>query len=148
MKKTLLINFLLMLSLVLQAQNEITIEGRLTNVKDGLVIELWREDFSSIVEKDTIENGKFSFKVKLENDLEKMALFVRSYDFPAMSRCLYAKPNACIQVIGTNHLIYTWEVKSDVEEQWEFDRYLYDAKDLFQEFQLLQAEINGFWKIF
>lgn len=148
MKKTLLINFLLMLSLVLQAQNEITIEGRLTNVKDGLVIELLREDFSSIVEKDTIENGKFSFKVKLENDLEKMELFVRSYDFPAMSRCLYAKPNACIQVIGTNHLIYTWEVKSDVEEQWEFDRYLYDAKDLFQEFQLLQAEINGFWKIF
>ena len=46
MKKTLLINFLLMLSLVLQAQNEITIEGRLTNVKDGLVIELLREDFS------------------------------------------------------------------------------------------------------
>ena len=59
---------LLIASLASQAQNEIIIDGQLTNVKDGLVINLFRLDgrVGTTIGTDTIENGKFHFKVKPE----------------------------------------------------------------------------------
>ena len=145
MKKTLMTGLLLIASLASQAQNEIIIDGQLTNVKDGLVINLFRFDgrVGTTIGTDTIENGKFHFKVKPEKDLEQLDLLVNSGEFPSMSRKLYAKPNAHIQVIGTDNLIYTWTVKSNVEEQQEFDRYLNAMKDLWMEFQKLQLAHNA-----
>ena len=149
MKKKLLTSLLLIGSLFSQAQNEIIIDGQLTHVKDGLVIELLRFDgrVGTTIGTDTIENGKFHFKVKPEKDLDKLDLFVNSEEFPSMSRLLYAKPNARNQVIGTNNLIKTWAVKSNVKEQEEIDRYLYVAKDLWTECLQLQSEVNACWGV-
>ena len=140
---------LLIAGLASQAQNEIIIDGQLTNVKDGLVINLFRLDgrVGTTIGRDTIENGKFHFKVKPEKDLDQLDLFVNSVEFPSMSRKLYAKPNARIQVIGTDNLIYTWTVKSNVEEQQEFDRFLYAAKDLLTKDQQLQIAVNACWGV-
>ena len=149
MKKKLLAGLLMLASLASQAQNEFIIDGQLTNVKDGLVINLFRLDgrVGTTIGTDTIENGKFHFKVKPEKDLEQLDLFVNSVEFPSMSRKLYAKPNARIQVIGTDNLIYTWTVKSNVEEQQEFDRFLYAAKDLLTKDQQLQIAVNACWGV-
>ena len=149
MKKTFMTGLLLIAGLASQAQNEIIIDGQLTNVKDGLVINLFRLDgrVGTTIGRDTIENGKFHFKVKPEKDLDQLDLFVNSVEFPSMSRKLYAKPNARIQVIGTDNLIYTWTVKSNVDEQQEFDRYLYAAKDLLTKDQQLQIAVNACWGV-
>ena len=149
MKKTLLLSLLLLISLMVQAQNEITIDGKVANVKDGLVVSLFRTDgrVGSTIAQDTIENGRFHFKVKPEKELDKLSLFVHSTDFPSMSREVYASPNAHIQVNGKDNLIYTWEVKSNVKEQKESDRYLYAAKDLWIEYQRIMAEVSGCWGV-
>jgi thiol-disulfide isomerase/thioredoxin len=149
MKKTLLLSLLLLISLMVQAQNEITIDGKVANVKDGLVVSLFRTDgrVGSTIARDTIENGRFHFKVKPEKELDKLSLFVHSTDFPSMSREVYATPNTHIQVNGKDNLIYTWEVKSNVKEQKESDRYLYAAKDLWIEYQRIMAEVSGCWGV-
>lgn len=149
MKKTLLTGLLILLGMASQAQNEITIDGKVTNVKDGLIVSLFREDgrVGTTIATDTIEGGTFHFKVEAKDKLDKLSVYVRSTDFPSMTRDVYATPNSHIQVIGNDNLIYTWEVKSDVKEQQESDKYLFAAKDLWIEFQKRGAEESGLWKI-
>ena len=102
MKKNLFVGLLMLASLTAQAQNEITIAGKLTNVKDGLVVSLFRTDgrVGTTIATDTIENGQFHFKVKPENELDRLDLMVRSEEFPSMSRKLFATPNTHIEVTG------------------------------------------------
>jgi len=149
MKNTLLTSLFLLVGLAMQAQDEIIIDGKVTNVKDGLIVSLFRRDgrVGSMIATDTIENGKFYFNVKPEKELDKLSLFVHSTDFPSMSREVYATPNAYIQVNGKDNLIYTWEVESNVKEQKESDRYLYAAKDLWIEYQRIMAEVSGCWGV-
>lgn len=149
MKNTLLTSLFLLVGLAMQAQDEIIIDGKVTNVKDGLIVSLFRRDgrVGSTIATDTIENGKFYFNVKPEKELDKLSLFVHSTDFPSMSREVYATPNAYIQVNGKDNLIYTWEVESNVKEQKESDRYLYAAKDLWIEYQRIMAEVSGCWGV-
>ena len=58
MKKTLLLSLFLLVGIATQAQNEITIDGKVANVKDGLVVSLFRRDgrVGSTIAQDTIEN--------------------------------------------------------------------------------------------
>ena len=149
MKKTLLTGLFLLAGLATQAQNEITIDGKVSNVKDGLVINLFRNDgrVGTTIATDTIESGTFHFKVKPEKELDQLSLYVRSNEFPSMSRELYATPNARIQVSGEDNLIYTWVVKSNVKEQQENDRYLFAAKKMWIEFQQIAAKESALWGI-
>lgn len=149
MKKTILSGLFLLTGLCAQAQNEITIEGKVSNVKDGYVVTLFRLDgrVGTTIATDTIEGGKFFFKVKPEAELDRLDLFIHSTDFPSMSRNLFATPNSVIQVNGNGNCIYTWSVKSNVKEQQEYDEYLYAAKDLWDKVQQIQAEVSGLWGI-
>ena len=142
MYKRLLVGLLVLMGLTVQAQNEITIDGKLTNVKDGLIVQLFRRDgrVGTTIATDTIKNGQFHFKVKPENELERLDLYVGSNEFPPMSRNLFVTPKSHIEVIGKDNLIYTWEVKSKVKEQQNFDQFLYVAKDLWVEYQKKQIE--------
>ncbi|MBR5612371.1 MAG: AhpC/TSA family protein [Bacteroidaceae bacterium] len=149
MKKTLLLGLFLLIGLMVQAQNEITIDGKVANVKDGLVITVVRYDgrVGNTIATDTIKSGRFYFEVKPEKEFDNLSLFVLSNDFPSMFREVYATPNTHIQVNGKDNLICTWEVKSNVKEQKEFDRYLYAAKDLWIEYQRIMVKIGGCWEI-
>ena len=44
MKNTLLTSLFLLVGLAMQAQDEIIIDGKVTNVKDGLIVSLFRRD--------------------------------------------------------------------------------------------------------
>ena len=96
---------------------------------------------------DTIEGGKFYFKVKPESDLDRLNLYVASNDFPSMSREIFATPKSYIQVNGNGNHIFTWPVKSEVKEQKEYDEYLSAAKELWEEFQKVSAEVSACWGI-
>ena len=149
MKKTLLTGLFLLAGLATQAQNEIIIDGKVTNVKDGYVVRLFRSDgrVGTTIATDTIEGGKFYFKVKPESELERLDLLVASSDFPSMSREIFATPKSYIQVNGNGNHIFTWPVKSEVKEQKEYDEYLSVAKELWEEFQKVSAETSACWGI-
>ena len=68
MKKTLLLGLFLLIGFMVQAQNEITIDGKVANVKDGLVVTLVRFDgrVGKTIATDTIKSGSFYFELKLE----------------------------------------------------------------------------------
>jgi len=148
MKKAILSAMLLLTGCVAKGPNEIVIEGQVTNVKDGYVVNLFRNDgrVGKTVATDTIEGGKFYFKVTPESDLDNLSVYVSSPDFPSFSRKLYATPGSTIRVNGDSIYIYTWNVQSNVKEQKEYDEYLYATKDLLEKIQRIQAEVSALWK--
>lgn len=141
MKKLLFSYLLLLSSLASQAQNEYTIEGDVKGVKDGTLVSLFLTDgrVGSVVASDTIRNGMFFFKRNAgESGMDQLSLMCnREADFPPMSLDIYATPNAKIKVTGTNTLIYTWKVDSPVKEQQEYNRFVENSRDLWDEYQRL-----------
>ena len=149
MKKTILSALILLTGCVAKGPNDIIIEGQVTNVKDGYVVDLFRNDgrVGKTIATDTIEGGKFYFKVTPESDLDNLSVYVSSPDFPSMSRKLYATPGSTIRINGDDVYIYTWEVQSDVKEQKEYDEYLSVTKDLLEKIQQMQAEVSTLWGV-
>ena len=149
MKKAILSAMILLTGCMAKTPDDIIIEGQVTNVKDGYVVNLFREDgrVGTTVGRDTIEGRKFYFKIKPESELDKLSIFIPSPDFPSMSRQLYATPGSTIRVNGDDVCIYTWEVQSDVKEQKEYDEYLSVTKDLLEKIQQMQAEVSALWSV-
>lgn len=147
MKKLLFSSLFLLGSLVSQAQHEYTIEGKVEGVKDGTLVSLFLLDgnVGSTVAMDTIQNGTFFFKRNAgEDGLDKLSLMcTRNDDFPSMSLEIYATPNARIKVTGTNTLIHTWTVDSPVKEQIEYNRFIEDSHDLWDEYQRLSIKARS-----
>ena len=147
MKKLLFSSLLLLSSLASQAQNEYTIEGDVKGVKDGTLVSLFLTDgrVGSVVASDTIRNGTFFFKRNAgESGMDQLSLMCnREADFPPMSLEIYATPNAKIKVTGTNTLIYTWKVESPVKEQQEYNRFIENSRDLWDEFQRLAINMRS-----
>ena len=145
MKKTLLLSLFLLVGIATQAQDEIIIDGNVTNVKDGLVVTLFRTDgrVGSGIATDTIEGGKFYFKIKPESDLDIFGLLVNSSDFPSQLRRIFATPKSHIQVNGNGNHIFTWPVKSEVKEQKEYDEYLSANNELWEQYQEISAKVNA-----
>ena len=147
MKKLLFSSLFLFGSLVSQAQHEYTIEGKVEGVKDGTLVSLFLLDgnVGSTVAMDTIQNGTFFFKRNAgEDGLDKLSLMcTRNDDFPSMSLEIYATPNARIKVTGTNTLIHTWTVDSPVKEQIEYNRFIEDSHDLWDEYQRLSIKARS-----
>lgn len=149
MKKTILSAMILLTGCVAKGPNDIIIEGQVKNVKDGYAVCLFRNDgrVGKTIATDTIEGGKFYFRVIPESELDNLGVYVASPDFPSMSRELYATPGSTIRVNGDSIYIYTWEVQSNVKEQKEYDEYLYATKDLLEKIQQMQAEVSTLWGV-
>ncbi|MEY8684931.1 redoxin domain-containing protein [Bacteroides sp. AN502(2024)] len=147
MKKILFSSLFLLSSLVLQAQHEYTIEGKVEGVKEGTLVSLFLLDgnVGSTVAIDSVQNGTFFFKRSTgESGLDKLSLMcTRNDDFPPMSLEIYATPNARIKVTGTNTLIHTWKVDSPVKEQIEYNRFIEASRDLWDDFQRLSIQARS-----
>lgn len=141
MKKLLFSNLLLLGCFAAQAQHEYTIEGHVEGVQDGTLIVLFLNEGNAgrSVATDSIRNGNFFFKRNAgDNGIDQLSLSCsRNDDFPPMPLNIYATPNAKIKVTGTNTLIYTWKVDSPVKEQQEYNRFIEDSRDLWDERQRL-----------
>ncbi len=141
MKKLLFSSLFLLSCFASHAQHEYTIEGDVKGVKDGTLVSLFLTDgrVGSVVASDTIRNGKFFFKRNAgESGMDQLSLMCnREADFPPMSLEIYATPDAQIKVTGTNTLIYTWKVDSPVKEQQEYNRFIENSRDLWDEYQRL-----------
>lgn len=121
-----------------RAQGTFTINGELTNVEEGTVINLFRLDgnVGSSIAVDTLRNGQFQFQVEtLSDETEELSLMGRSTLFPSMSLSIWACPDEEIRVTGDNTLIKTWDVKSNVPEQISNQAFINDSRELWNEFQ-------------
>ena len=116
--------------------NEFLIEGKISGVEDGVVITLSRFDDTGVgsrIASDTIRNGRFLFKGKVESDKERFGIRPMSDGFPSMSLYVWAAPQAKIKIIGTGKLHPAWEVKSSVAYQKEENRYINKIRDVIAE---------------
>lgn len=132
-------------SIRMQAQGTFVIEGKVNNVKDGTIINLFRVDgnVGSSIAFDTLRNGQFRIEAQtLGNETEKMDLMGRSDEFPSMSLPLWVRTGSHSRITGENTLIRTWAVESEVPEQKVKQAYINDSRELWDEFQrniLLQS---------
>jgi thiol-disulfide isomerase/thioredoxin len=113
--------------------NEFHIEGRVTGLRDGIVI--WLSKFSGgvgwSIARDTICDGRFSFIVPMTEKAELSFIFRDEEEFPDTSRHIWATPGEKITITGDGKLYATWNFDSRVSEQHESDAYIIQSKDLF-----------------
>ena len=144
MKKQLLLCFLLG-TLGAQAQEKFTIEGKLENIADGTVFNLFKLDgnVGSSVAVDTLQNGTFQFELATEgNGLEQYSLMARDREnFPPMSLDLWVRPGSHLKIEGNNPYIYTWKVESDTEEQQLRQKMVEASREKWEELQRLHIEV-------
>ena len=146
MKKIIISLLSVFLSLSAFAQGEFVIKGTLKNVADGTVILLMKQDggFGMQVSLDTIRNGKFMFKWKVEKGNETYSLFrgPNESDFPIMGLDIWVKSGSVIEVTGNNKWMYTWDVKSDIPEQIERSKFIKINKADWDKCQYVGVEEN------
>ena len=136
-----LIMFCLFLSLCMVgwAQGKFVIEGELENVEDGVIVELFKLDgnVGSVVAVDTLQGGKFRFEAQAEDGKvnEMMIGCFRSPGFPPMSLNVWVNPNTHAKVKGSNKLLYTWQVESDVPQQQTQQKLVGVSKELWDSYQ-------------
>jgi thiol-disulfide isomerase/thioredoxin len=128
------------------AQGEFVIKGTLKNVADGTVILLMKEEggFGMQASSDTVRNGKFMFKWKVEKGKETYSLFrgPNESEFPTMGLDIWVKPGSVIEVTGNNKWIYTWDVKSNIPEQIERSKFIKINKADWDKYQYVDVEEN------
>lgn len=142
MVKALFAGISLIFAVSAQAQNEFTIKGTVTGLKDSTVIMLFRSDgqVMSSIAQDTVFNESFCFREKTAEDKpEAVMLMARDKDFPNTWLDVWVAPNAACTVSGNNKLLRTWDVSSNIKEQQILNRYkqaTFDETNLDQELSI------------
>jgi len=124
--------------------NEFLIEGEISGVEDGTVINLvrWDEFSGKTIASDTLRNGRFMFKEEAESNTDKLSISPRGDGFPPMSLYVWAAPGAKIKIKGTGKLHPMWEVKSSVPYQKEQNLYQVKNRDIIAETARISTERN------
>ena len=130
--------------------SEFLIEGEISDIEDGIVIDLvrWDEFTGKTITSDTLRNRRFMFKEKAESDTDKLAVSPRGDGFPSMFLYVWAMPSAKIKIKGKGKLYPLWEIKSSVPYQKEENLYKDKNQDIIAELARISVERgNAFSKI-
>lgn len=113
--------------------NEFLITGTLTGVPDGTVINLCKTEgnIGRILQQDTLREGMFAFQDTI-SAVEERGLLVVGEGFPAYNFVVWVAPGQQIKITGKDKLYPLWEVKSDIPEQREENRFRACANDIFR----------------
>ena len=115
-----------MMSCIDAPQGEtIVIEGRLANVPDSLVIELYEYDGNAgnRIALDTVMDGKFRFEVETEIEgvhsasIDNSDIGLQTYSF------LWIEPGANIRITGDGLDYSAWQIESNVAAQKTENRF-------------------------
>ena len=143
MKSIVCIALLCLGSLTAQAQKEFTVQGKIKGMKDGTVVTLFRMDGNTgrSIGNDTVKNESFLLREKTAEDgVEKLSLSVRGEGFPSMGLEIWVAPGSRVRITGDNCYLYTWKVKSPIEEQKIRSGFVEDSRELWDEYQRLGVE--------
>ncbi len=131
-----------------QKNNDVVITGRLTGVEDGTVITLSKSEGRMFTEvaSDTLTDGIFNFTIQDTVPGSKaMMIRAKGEGFPPTWLEIRVEPGAKINITGTDKLLRTWEVESDVKDQQEQNRYLAETKDYIIQSQKAMREAYSYW---
>lgn len=107
-------------------EGEFLIQGQLDNVSDSAVIELRISDGRLLKEitNDTVINGKFSLRDTITSGPRELYLMSNSKGFPGTWVSVWVAPGKHIKVTGTDKLLQTWTIESNVPEQQEENQFI------------------------
>lgn len=123
--------------------DEFLIEGIISNVEDGAVIILFRQDgdFGMSVARDTLKNNRFSFKLEAVSDPEEMSIMCSGEGYPpSSSLSVWVAPGKKIKITGNDKLFTAWYVKSSIQNQKEENRYTDKSREIIREKARLSIE--------
>ena len=120
------------------------IDGNVTNVEDGAVFYLFRLDGNAgtAIAHDTLQSGKFYFRITPEAAKEHLTLLCWRDDFPSMAARIWAEAGDKVVITGEDKLVYTWKVKGPAPENRSSQRYIRCAKELYDQLQRVAIEEN------
>lgn len=139
MRKILMSLVLASLSLMAQAQGRYVIDGTVTNAPEGAVVTLFRNtgNLLRVVASDTIKDNSFHFEGETTGEgVEPMTLFAVYGGVTSMVLDVYVCPGSHVKVTGSNMLVYTWDVESDVPEQQTRQKIITASRKWLDEMQL------------
>ncbi len=114
--------------------NEYRIEGTLTGVPDSTVISLLRDngDLLEMMQCDTVAGGHFAFSDTL-SATRKFYLLCIDPGFPSSYLTVWVAPGEKVEVTGNDKLINLWEVRSNLPEQVEQNRFADCTRNLLRQ---------------
>ncbi|WP_281644923.1 TlpA family protein disulfide reductase [Bacteroides zoogleoformans] len=129
---------LLLASVCVQAQGTFVIEGKVSNVKEGVCLRLFRMegDIGKDIAADTLRGGTFRFEQQtLGEGTDKLVLIITEGNLYTMALDLWARPGSHIKITGDDMLVYTWQVESDIPQQHIRQLFVDDSRELWNEYQ-------------
>ncbi len=146
MKQLFLLSALLF-ALVSRADDRFLIHGRLNNIEDGVVLNLYEQAgrLLTVIASDTLRNGQFTLSDTISQNVTRQLYFIPDGSgFPNYFLYIWVKSGADIQITGQNKLHPLWKVKSNVPEQQTenaIDRQAYNER--LRRMQLIAEE--SYW---
>jgi thiol-disulfide isomerase/thioredoxin len=124
------------------SDKEFLIEGKISGVEDGTVINLsrWDENVGKTLATDTVRNGRFTIKAEALPEPERLTITVRGNDFPPMFLYVWVAPGEKVKIQGIGKIHPLWDVKSSITFQKEENRYIKNKRDLIAENSRIRVE--------
>lgn len=118
-------------SISIYADN-VVIKGNVTSFPDGAIVDIsYLEGILGMTTAiDTIKDRKFNITFQTDSCLKSYHMYISNNNRSSQLRKLYIRPGADIEITGPDEYVNTWNVKSNVPEQAEYDRFLNASKDV------------------
>ena len=106
------------------ADNEYLIAGTVTDVPDSTVVHLRKlnDQFFTAVACDTVMQGRFELRDTVSSS-QRLCLTINGKGYPNYLLNLWVAPGQYIELKGDGKLFPLWDVKSDIAEQQEENRF-------------------------
>ncbi len=126
------IAFLMAFAHSLVASDNVIITGKVRDIPDSTVVVLSRYEgrVGISIAMDTVINGNFRLSFPVDSGLTKTTIYLSKDDQVSRDRTLYLRPDAKIEINASDPFVQTWNVKSNVPEQNEYDRFVSESKEI------------------
>ena len=124
------------------ADNEYLIAGTVTDVPDSTVVHLQKlnDQFFTAVACDTVMQGRFELRDTVSSS-QRLCLTINGKGYPNYLLNLWVAPGPYIELKGNGKLFPLWDVKSDIAEQQEENRFANYTRE--PQKQILEYNIQG-----
>lgn len=124
------------------ADNEYLIAGTVTDVPDSTVVHLRKlnDQFFTAVACDTVMQGRFELRDTVSSS-QRLCLTINGKGYPNYLLNLWVAPGQYIELKGDGKLFPLWDVKSDIAEQQEENRFANYTRE--PQKQILEYNIQG-----
>lgn len=140
MKKCSVFLFLLV-TLAAVGQKEYRIEGKVRNAAGNTVVQLlvWAGNMGKVIGSDTLKDGRFSFRGKLEEVPLRMSVFVEG-DSALYGNLSFWVGEPLTKIEGDEPCVALWKVKSKLRQQQEENRFVKNSARITREYERVRFD--------